>query len=95
MLTLRLQSPTSGTLIGRELQPVYAAIDKPTVGSTVAAPALPVRLLELLQVAGQHLYHDITGASSMLAACFAAQALCLPGLPDCATRHCLFSTFGL
>jgi hypothetical protein len=40
---------------------VYAAVASAAVGSPPAAPALPDRLLELLRVAGQHLYHDITG----------------------------------
>lgn len=53
--------PSAGSLIGRELQPVYAAVASAAVGSPPAAPALPDRLLELLRVAGQHLYHDITG----------------------------------
>ena len=52
----------AGELIGRELAPVYAAAcgtDTPQPGAL--SVQLPPRLLELLVVAGQHLYHDITG----------------------------------
>lgn len=57
------RASNAGQLIGRDLQPVYEA----AVGSG-AAPAgdgtplaLPPRLLELLRVVGQHLYHNVTG----------------------------------
>ncbi|KAL4451471.1 hypothetical protein ABPG75_007133 [Micractinium tetrahymenae] len=61
-------------LIGRELQPVYAAA---TAGEAAdaAALALPPRLLELLRVVGQHLYHNVavlTKLVRVLAALLAA-----------------------
>lgn len=56
------RASAAGELIGRELAPVYAAACSPDA-SQPGAPSvqLPPRLLELLTVAGQHLYHDITG----------------------------------
>lgn len=51
----------TGVLIGRELQPVYAAATAGQAAS--AALALPPRLLELLRVVGQHLYHNVAGES--------------------------------
>lgn len=52
----------AGELIGRELAPVYAAACGPAASQPADLPAqLPLRLMELLVVAGQHLYHDIAG----------------------------------
>lgn len=54
----------AGDLIGRELQPVYATATAGGAKPSAAAPLvqLPPRLLQLLAVAGQHLYHNVAGA---------------------------------
>ena len=65
-------------LIGRELQPAYAAAC-PNGGGVKPAPGgepvqLPARLLELLAAAGQHLYHNITGGWVGVVGCGGAGA---------------------
>ena len=52
----------AGTLIGQQLQPVYAAA---TAGKPAAALQLPERLMQLLKVAGQHLYHNVPGGCTL------------------------------
>ena len=55
----------AGKLIGKELQPLYEAAVPPPLSAMAQQPPrappplLPTRLLELLGVAGQHLYHSV------------------------------------
>eukprot|EP00887_Chlorella_sp_A99_P001761 scaffold19.g1761.t1 len=55
-------------MVGRELAPLYAAVDAPAAVAPAGGPlapapqlpdALPPRLLEVLSVVGQHLYNDV------------------------------------
>ena len=66
---------------------MYAAA---TAGKPAAALQLPERLLQLLKVAGQHLYHNVPGGCTCLLACLGALDVVLTSL-WLANSACFFS----